>query len=632
MPTALWGTLVPRPLSIAASAAVAVLISALAAIVPAPIRAADPDPAPYLEAAEAAGLPCTGPMADGMGGMSWSCDEPPTSEEGVRNFFASVDDRAGEGFAVSVYRGWPDPRPAEPDVLALMDEYIVLTLGDDTEAREWLREVHDARATMESLQRGDWRLDWYADWETPDEGVYADVQLHIFYPALAPEPPPEATDGPTASAVPGVCLDQEVIDAIEQLLTGTVATDPPPAEVADALAGLALEGSQDEARDRLVRNLRVPPEFEGDLVLAANIFMSEVEFRCDPAVPTDSGVEAPETPAAPAPAPAEPDERPFAASVPKPVEVSTDPVILLQSAALAALLVFLMPFPSQLFNSTLETHEDAVRRWLRLDRIGSVVGGIGAFWGSWPGVAVFTLLAAVLYGFLDPSFGFSLGSLATFLGMLVGIVLVTAAFAIPAVLAHRRIGDRWSLKVVPVSLLIGVACVLLSRLTDFQPGYLYGLLIGLAFARELSAADEGRATALSAVAMLAVALVAWLGLGALPEGDGFGLTVARTSLAALMVAGLEGVVFGLLPMRFLPGEPLYAWNRILWGVLLAIGAFAFFHILINPASGYLSDTSRTPLFTVLALLIGFSLVSVAFWAWFRFRGDPHPPEVTPAER
>ena len=345
---------------------------------------------------------------------------------------------------------------------------------------------------------------------------------------------------------------------------------------------------------------------------------------------------APGSSTSPSAAPAAPAEenlagpRPFAASVPEPAEISTDPIVVLQSAALAALLVFLMPFPSQLFNSTLETHEDEVRRWLRLDRIGSAVAGIGAFWASWPGVIAFTLLAAVLYGFLDPGFGLDIGSLATFLGMLVGIVLVTAAFAVPVVLAHRRIGDPWSLKVVPVSLLIGVACVVLSRLTGFQPGYLYGLLIGLAFARELSAADEGRATAIGAALMLAVAFGAWLGLGALPDGEGFGLTVLRTSLAALMVAGLEGVVFGLLPMRFLPGEPLYAWNRILWGGLLLVGAFAFFHILINPASGYLSDSSRTPLFTVVGLLLGFSFVSVAFWAWFRFR--PESEEVVGASQ
>lgn len=91
-------------------------------------------------------------------------------------------------------------------------------------------------------------------------------------------------------------------------------------------------------------------------------------------------------------------------------------------------------------------------------------------------------------------------------------------------------------------------------------------------------------------------------------------------------AGLEGVVFGLLPMRYLPGESLYRWNRVLWAGLLLIGAFAFFHILINSASGYLSDTSRTPLLTVVALLVGFSLVSVAFWAWFRFRPAPPTPE------
>ena len=67
-------------------------------------------------------------------------------------------------------------------------------------------------------------------------------------------------------------------------------------------------------------------------------------------------------------------------------------------------------------------------------------------------------------------------------------------------------------------------------------------------------------------------------------------------------------------MRFLPGEQLYAWNRLVWGALLVIGASAFFHILINPASGYLSDTSRTPLFTALALLVGFAAVSIAVWA------------------
>jgi hypothetical protein len=462
-------------------------------------------------------------------------------------------------------------------------------------------------------------------------GIVRSVFAQLDSVVAAPSP----STGGEAGGAPTVCLAEEVESAIEGYSGSDPVTEPPAEDVADALAVLTLTGSADEARDALVSALSSDPPDEFSLALGANRFRAEVRIDCS-VPPAPSAEPDPEPEPEPEPAPIESDggasgggpvtERPFAASVPAPGQVSTDPIVLLQSAALAALLVFLMPFPSQLFNSTLETHEDEVKRWLRLDRLGGVAGGIGAFWASWPGVALFTLLAALLYGFLDPGFGFDVGSLATFLGMLLGIVLVTAAFAIPTVLAHRRLADRPSLKVVPLSLLIGVVCVLLSRLTSFQPGYLYGLLIGLAFARELSQADEGRATAVGALLMLAVAFVSWIGLGALPDGAGFGLVAGRTALAALMVAGLEGVVFGLLPMRFLPGESLYGWNRVVWAALLGIGAFAFFHILINPASGYLSDTSRTPLLTVLGLLIGFSIVSVAFWGWFRFRSTDSDPD------
>ena len=204
--------------------------------------------------------------------------------------------------------------------------------------------------------------------------------------------------------------------------------------------------------------------------------------------------------------------------------------------------------------------------------------------------------------------------------MLVAIAVVTLVFATPTWRAHRRRGDPARLKVVPLSLAVAVVCVLISRVAGFQPGYLYGLLIGLAFAHELSGAEEGRMTGVAAGLMLGTAAVAWLALGALPAGNpAFAATALRTALAAVMVAGLEGVAFGLLPFRFLPGEALYGWNRALWAALLGVGAFAFLHILVNPASGYLADTSRTPLFTVVGLLLGFSLVSVAFWAWFRFR-------------
>ena len=83
----------------------------------------------------------------------------------------------------------------------------------------------------------------------------------------------------------------------------------------------------------------------------------------------------------------------------------------------------------------------------------------------------------------------------------------------------------------------------------------------------------------------------------------------------------------MLPLRFMPGAVVYGWNRIVWGVLIALGLFGFAHVLLNPSAGYLADTTRTSFFTLVILLIGFGLASVLFWAYFRFR--PNRATETP---
>ena len=343
-----------------------------------------------------------------------------------------------------------------------------------------------------------------------------------------------------------------------------------------------------------------------------------------PVGPTPApSVQQPPDPVGPVPLPALAAPGALVASIPIAAAVSADPPIVLQSALLALAVIFLMPFPAQLFNSTVEEHHTEIRGWFAPVTRGFRAAGKGvdAFWRSPIGIGLFLVVSAVLYALLDPAFAVAPESLITLLGLAVGIVLVTTLFAIPAVLWHRRQGDRPAVEAIPGTLLVAVACVAVSRLADFQPGYLYGLVIGLAFARELNPRDEGRSGAAAAGLMLTASILSWLGLGLLVESSavGFGAALAETVLAVVMVAGLEGVAFGLLPLRFLPGEPVYAWNRIVWGALIGIGLFAFFHILINPSTGYLADTSRTPLLVVLGLLVGFGLASIAFWAYFRFR-------------
>ncbi|MGH2356846.1 MAG: hypothetical protein ACRDGJ_02395 [Candidatus Limnocylindria bacterium] len=102
----------------------------------------------------------------------------------------------------------------------------------------------------------------------------------------------------------------------------------------------------------------------------------------------------------------------------------------------------------------------------------------------------------------------------------------------------------------------------------------------------------------------------------------FGSALLETAFATLVVAGLEAAAIAMIPVRFLPGERVRSWNWRVWAALLGVAAFGFVHILINPTSGYLADTTRTSLFTVIWLLVAFSAGSVLFWAYFRFRRQP----------
>lgn len=374
-----------------------------------------------------------------------------------------------------------------------------------------------------------------------------------------------------------------------------------------------------------------------------------------------------------------PAQQSFTDSVP--TSITLDPIVVAQSVAITAGVILLVPFPSALFNATLEENYDEVmagvakvRAWFgalgvsllasirRLIKSRRGLGGpappvapeqqplvapvdfvepvadqpVAAhsappapakrdLWGTPLGILGFVLLSALLYAFLDPTFGFSLISVATFAGLTVGLFIVLAAYGVPLVVFARSQRIALSIRALPATLFVGVLCVLVSRLSDFQPGYLYGLIIGFLFVRGVAQREEGRVEAIAAGSSLAVAFAAWIVLALLRGTGGVGgeLGTALVEAAAVttVVAGLENAVFAMLPLRFLPGAAVYTWNRRIWLVLIALGVFGFAHVLLNPAAGagYMADTTRTSLLTLVALLAAFGVASVLFWAWFRFR-------------
>jgi hypothetical protein len=387
----------------------------------------------------------------------------------------------------------------------------------------------------------------------------------------------------------------------------------------------------------------------------------------------------------------------FVSSVPDPFHITLDPVVVAQSVALTAGVIVLVPFPSALFNNTLEENYAEVMGWLAsisaaarrlwqrfLEWIrrqtasrkplaaasvlpppseassGAMMpflvaapppaphtSGIGPQepdaaikpsqsahpqstadpWRSPLRIAGFVLLTALLYAFLDPTFGFSLNSLAELAGLALGLFAVMVAWGVPLLIMARRDHFELTVRALPATLIVGVACVLISRFANFQPGYLYGLIIGFFMAHGIDRQIEGRAKAVAAATTLVTALVAWVSLALVrgSAGGDFGTVLVEAAAVTIVVAGLENAVFAMLPLRFMPGEAVFKWDRRVWVALMALGLFGFVHVLLNPAAGagYLADSTRTSFVTLILLLAFFALASVIFWAYFRFRPKKH---------
>ena len=311
-----------------------------------------------------------------------------------------------------------------------------------------------------------------------------------------------------------------------------------------------------------------------------------------------------------------------------PADLLHAPMTLLVNALIALALVLLVTFPSHLFNRTYEENHVGIRAWWErrlpwLKRLRAKPAKLRAPIRADASFVVVVLSGGVLAALLDPQFGPNLRTLA----LLVGAALaLTAGFAVGAIaaglyrVARHRAGP-WQLHALPSGLVVAAFCVLISRLTDFQPGYLYGLIGGVAFARSLSEREEGHVVALTSVVTLLVSVAAWLlwvPVSAASSADptGFGWALLSNFLAALFVSGTVGLLISLVPLRFLPGEKLARWHRWAWGSVFGLAGLAVIEVMLRPQSAG-AHVASVPFWTTAILFVGFGAASLVFWGYFR---------------
>ena len=289
------------------------------------------------------------------------------------------------------------------------------------------------------------------------------------------------------------------------------------------------------------------------------------------------------------------------------------------------MLIPLLAFPFQLFNSTLEENYDEVRGWFGLRPKET-----GAEPPDRQGLLLVVLLVAggLLYALLSPDFGLNQTTLVSAVGLAIAVFVTGVGFSLPGVLYRHHHNREWGrLRVLPGTILVAAFTVAISRLLKFQPGYVYGLIATFAFRRKVTRATEGRLAAVASALILLLTLAAWIGrvpVSAAADGPHPGLIVliAEVVLGGIFLLGLESLLIDLLPMRFLDGSRIIGWSRAVWAALFTIGLFALVHILLAPGSGYVGHTGGYAFFVVMALFVAFGLASTAFWAYFRYREPP----------
>jgi hypothetical protein len=300
------------------------------------------------------------------------------------------------------------------------------------------------------------------------------------------------------------------------------------------------------------------------------------------------------------------------------------------------MLMLVVGWPSTLLNSVVGSRYQSMVRWVtsrfqrkKADAAPSADGTIKRSglpgWLMWPGFA----LAAILGAFVDPDFGLNLMSLR----LIVTLFLSFLLFNLAAWTIVRRVAVRLQPESDPYlrfrwgSLLLVIVAVLIARVLGLDPGVIFGLVAGIAYAATLQAAKSALVTIVGSAFGLALALVAWVGYSLLApvQIDNFGYVFLVEFLAGVTVKGVSTLPLSLLPLGNLEGAKLFGWKKVVWGASYVVGLAAFMLVLatIPKAWGEIPDFLRW-----IWIFGAYAVVAIVVWAVNArmLKKRPLPPE------
>ena len=291
----------------------------------------------------------------------------------------------------------------------------------------------------------------------------------------------------------------------------------------------------------------------------------------------------------------------------------------------------LLAFPGALFTATLEENYETVRGWLGRRGRG---GGSGRLEHRHPApvLAAVSVVVGLAWWLGRGEHRGAAANLAAIVAVAAAFAAITLAAEMPEMITARghRTEFEGVLRALPGTAFVALAAGLVSNILHLSPGYVFGTVAGFAVIRGRRPDElEGRSAALGAASLFCVSMLTWVAWGALRstvEGGhpgAAGPVFAGQFMEVLVLGCIEGVAFAYLPLRFMDGARVRAWNRRVW--LVIQGAALVLAALLIAATGQndyvdvFKGSDHGPALKALAVALVFGAFSVGFWLFFRLR-------------
>ena len=296
--------------------------------------------------------------------------------------------------------------------------------------------------------------------------------------------------------------------------------------------------------------------------------------------------------------------------------IVANPAAIAIAGGLALALLFLVALPTELLNSSLSSNTSRLGRaygavdgamtkaqdWLiRVTRSRAVAAGI------------LVVLVAVIYGFVDPGFGFDIVSLRLVLSLGIAFFVLTfIASWISGMIIRRAWGAMGVVAMQPSIILFAIVGVIVARVLDFSPGFLVGVAIGLELL-QASRTVTAKAVFVQLGVVTGLSLAAWVVYSFFTPGNDFFGMLLEDSMVAVTAEGLTGALIAVFPLKFLDGRELWDVSKRLWVAAFLIVSTAF-ALLVLPTA--IEGTDVSDYGTWLVVFAVFGLVSLAVWLVF----------------